>query len=201
MPFDRREFVKSLTASFTLPGAASGLAEAIDGGGGEPASRPNVVFMICDDLGYGDLGCYGSKLPTPNLDAMAAAGVRRARHNSAHPVCSASRAALLTGRYGHRMGTYGAFAPNSPTGTSVDETLLSNLFHEAGYNTKAIGKWHLGDKPEYLPTSRGFDSFYGVAVSDDFYPLPLYRDLTKLDQETDRDLLTPRYTEEAVKFI
>ena len=79
--------------------------------------------------------------------------------------------------------------------------LLSNLFHAAGYSTKAIGKWHLGDKPEYLPTNRGFDSFYGVPYSDDYYPLPLIRDLTALDKDTDRDLLTPRYTEEAVKFI
>jgi arylsulfatase len=157
--------------------------------------------MICDDLGYGDLGCYGSKLPTPNLDAMSADGLRLTRYNSAHPICSASRAALLTGRYGHRSKTTGAFGPNSPGGTSLDETLASNLFHAAGYHTKAIGKWHLGDKPEYLPTNRGFDSFYGVPYSDDMYPLPLIRDTTILEQDTDRELLTPRYTEEAVQYI
>jgi arylsulfatase len=157
--------------------------------------------LICDDLGFGDLGCYGSKLPTPNLDAMAAEGSRFTRYNSAHPICSASRAGLLTGRYGHRSNTTGAFGPNSPTGTSLDETLLSNLFHAAGYNTMAIGKWHLGDKPEYLPTSRGFDSYYGVPYSDDMYPLPLIRDTTILEEDTDRTLLTPRYTEEAVKYI
>jgi arylsulfatase len=157
--------------------------------------------MICDDIGFGDLGCYGSKLPTPNLDAMAASGIRFTQHNSAHPICSASRAALLTGRYGTRMNTNGAFGPNAQGGTSLDETLLSDLFRAAGYSTKAIGKWHLGDKPEYLPTNRGFDSYYGVPYSVDMDPLPLIRDTTILEQETDRDLLTPRYTEEALKYI
>jgi arylsulfatase A len=194
MPIDRRDFVKSLTASFALPSMGTAF---VDSG----KKSPNVIVMICDDLGYGDLGCYGSKLPTPHLDAMAAEGVRMTRFNSAHPVCSASRAALLTGRYGHRMNTTGAFGPNSPIGTSLDETLLSNLFRKAGYSTMAIGKWHLGDKPEYLPTNRGFDAFYGVPYSDDYYPLPLIQDLTALDKDTDRDLLTPRYTEQAVKFI
>lgn len=163
--------------------------------------RPNVVFMICDDLGYGDLGCYGSKLPTPNLDALAAQGMRFTHFNSGHPICSASRAAVLTGRYGTRCGTTGAFGPNATSGTSLDETLLSNLYHSAGYKTKAIGKWHLGSRPEYLPTSRGFDSFYGVPYSIDMEPLPLIRDLTSLEEDTDRALLTPRYTEEAVKYI
>lgn len=164
-------------------------------------NRPNVVFMICDDLGFGDLGCYGSKLPTPNLDAMAADGLRLTHYNSAHPICSASRAAILTGRYGLRCNTTGAFGPNSPAGTSLDETLISNLMHDAGYNTKAIGKWHLGDKPPYLPTNRGFDSYYGVPYSVDMYPLPMIRDTTILEQDTDRETLTPRYTEEAVKYI
>jgi arylsulfatase A len=199
MPIDRRDFVKSLTAS--VAGMTSALPSLAQAGAGSGKKSPNVILMICDDLGYGDLGCYGSKLPTPHLDAMAAEGVRMTRFNSAHPVCSASRAALLTGRYGHRMNTTGAFGPNSPIGTSVDEKLLSNLFRTAGYSTMAIGKWHLGDRPEYLPTNRGFDTFYGVPYSDDYYPLPLIRDLTALDQDTDRDLLTPRYTEQAVKFI
>ncbi|MDE3200974.1 MAG: sulfatase-like hydrolase/transferase [Acidobacteriota bacterium] len=166
-----------------------------------PQRPPNVIYMICDDLGYGDLGSYGSMMPTPNLDRMAADGLRLTHYNSAHPICSASRAALLTGRYGHRSNTRGAFGPNSPTGTSLDETLLSNLFHDAGYSTKAIGKWHLGDKPEYLPTNRGFDSYYGVPYSDDMYPLPLIRDTKILEKDTDRTKLTPRYTEEAVRYI
>jgi arylsulfatase len=206
MALDRRTFVKSLSASFAVPTVTAALptlgsAEAL---GPEPGKRqhsPNVIFMICDDLGYGDLGCYGSNLATPNLDAMASQGARFTRYNSAHPICSASRAALLTGRYGLRSGTTGAFGPHSPTGTSLNETLLSNLFHAAGYKTKAIGKWHLGDAPEYLPTNRGFDSYYGVPYSDDMKPLPLIRDTTILEQDTNRELLTPRYTEEALKYI
>jgi arylsulfatase len=164
-------------------------------------SSPNVVLMICDDLGYGDLGSYGSNMPTPNLDSMARDGLRFTRYNSAHPICSASRAALLTGRYGLRCNTTGAFGPQTQDGTSLDETLLSNLFHARGYKTHAVGKWHLGHQPAYLPTSRGFDSYYGVPYSVDMKPLPLMRDKTILEEDTDRNLLTPRYTENAVNFI
>src|SRR6185437_8270791 len=162
---------------------------------------PNVVLMICDDLGYGDLGCYGSHLPTPNLDAMAAHGLRCTHFNAAHPICSASRAALLTGRYGTRNGTTGAFGPHSVSGTSLDETLLSNLFHAKGYKTLAIGKWHLGDAPQYLPTNRGFDSFYGVPYSVDMKPLPLIRNTKILEPDIERKELTRLYTEEATRII
>jgi arylsulfatase len=163
--------------------------------------RPNVILMICDDLGFGDVGCYGSRLPTPNLDKMAMEGRRFTRFNAGHALCSASRAALLTGRYGTRCNTAGAFGPHTKTGTSLDETLMSNLFHDAGYKTKAIGKWHLGDAPEYLPTNRGFDSFYGVPYSVDMYPMPLMRNTTILEPEANRELLTPEYTKEAVEYI
>ena len=137
---------------------------------------PNVIFLICDDLGYGDLGCYGSQLPTPNVDALAATGMRFTRFNAAHPVCSASRAALLTGRYGLRSGTSGAFRAFYDGGTSLDETLVAELFRASGYKTAAIGKWHLGATAPYLPTRRGFDSYYGVPYSDDMYPLPLIQE-------------------------
>jgi len=206
---DRRKFIALVSSGVAATQQASAfslptLGEANAAAAFKPRKRqgpPNVILMICDDLGFGDLGCYGSKLPTPNLDRMASEGMRFTRFNAGHPICSASRAALLTGRYGHRCGTTGAFGPNAKSGTSTDETLLSDLFHAGGYRTKAIGKWHLGDLPQYLPTSRGFDSFYGVPYSVDMYPLPLMRDTTKLETEADRALLTPRYTEEAVKFI
>lgn len=207
MGFDRRKFVKSLSATFAVPAVASALPSAASNAQsgiptkGRSGRTPNVVFMICDDLGYGDLGCYGSNLPTPNLNKMAVDGLRFTRYNSAHPICSASRAAVLTGRYGLRCNTTGAFGPQSKTGTSLDETLLSNLFHDRGYKTKAIGKWHLGHEPAYLPTSRGFDSYYGVPYSVDMKPLPLMRDKTILEADTDRNLLTVRYRDEAVKYI
>lgn len=206
MAFDRRNFVKYLSASFAAPAVTSALPPLAGNAqtrnsAGDKRRSPNVIFMICDDLGYGDLGCYGSKLPTPHLNAMAADGLRFTRYNSAHPICSASRAAVLTGRYGLRCNTTGAFGPSTKTGTSLDETLLSNLFHDRGYKAKAIGKWHLGHEPAYLPTSRGFDSYYGVPYSVDMKPLPLMRDKTILEQDTDRNLLTVRYTEEAVKYL
>lgn len=157
--------------------------------------------MICDDLGYGDLGCYGSKLPTPNLDRMAREGVRFTHHNSAHPICSASRAALMTGRYAPRSHVSGAYMPHSPNGMDVQEQTLGDLFRAAGYRTQAIGKWHLGDAPRFFPTQRGFDHYFGVMVSDDMQPLPLYRDQQILEEDATRELLTPKYTEEAVNFI
>ena len=164
--------------------------------------RPkNVILMICDDLGYGDMGCYGSSLRTPNLDAMASGGCRFTHFNAGHPICSASRAALLTGRYGHRSGVRGAFGPHAKSGLALEESTLANLFRHQGYATKAIGKWHLGDAPEYLPTKRGFDSYYGVPYSVDMKPLPLIRDTQNLEETTDRELLTPRYTQEALDFL
>lgn len=208
MAMNRRDFL-ALSSGVAAGGAISALAlTPPEGRDAEATSSyrnrrrpPNVILMICDDLGYGDLGCYGSNLPTPNLDAMAAEGLRCVRFNASHPICSASRAGLLTGRYGTRSNTTGAFGPHSVSGTSLDETLLSNLFHDAGYKTKAIGKWHLGDAPEYLPTNRGFDSFYGVPYSVDMKPLPLIRDTTILEADTDRTELTPEYTAEALRFI
>ena len=214
MHFDRRDFVKSLSAAVAAPalaGAMPGGPGGAPGRAGEQASaaapspkrpgRPNVILMICDDLGYGDPGCYGSRIPTPNLDRMAAEGMRFTHYNSAHPICSASRAALLTGRYAQRSGTEGAYFPHAPTGTALDEQLLSNLFKDRGYKTACVGKWHLGDGPAYLPTSRGFDSYYGVPYSDDMKPLPLMRGVEILEPDADRDELTPLYTREAVKFI
>jgi arylsulfatase A len=207
---NRRNFLALLSSGIATGSAVSALASTSNDKNSSSKKHvstqsrkrpPNVIFMICDDLGFGDLGCYGSRLPTPNLDAMAHDGMRFTHFNAAHPICSASRAAVMTGRYGTRCATTGAFGPRAVSGTSVDETFVSNLFQTHGYGTKAIGKWHLGEKPEYMPTNRGFDSFYGVPYSDDMKPLPLIRDLTILEPETDRTLLTPRYTEEAVKYI
>ncbi len=207
MTLDRRDFVKSLVASVATPAMANALPEGeqqhapVTVHAPRKQKTPNVVLMICDDLGYGDPHCYGSNLSTPNLDSIAEHGQRFTHYNSAHPICSASRAALLTGRYGLRMDTTGAFGPQSKTGTSLDETLISNLFKQGGYKTHAVGKWHLGNGGAYLPTQRGFDSFFGVPYSVDMNPLPLLRDETVLEENTDRTALTPRYTEDAVRYI
>ena len=208
MPVDRRNFMKALSAaacpaSLVFEAAAlspSDPAQAVP----TPRRRehsPNVVILICDDLGYGDLGCYGSRLPTPNLDRMASESTRFSRFNAGHPICSASRSALLTGRYAQRTYTESAYFPHSKTGMSLEETTLANLFQSGGYRTHCIGKWHLGDAREYLPTNRGFDSFYGVPYSVDMAPLPLLRDLSTIESDTDRHVLTPRYTEEAVRIL
>lgn len=205
MSLNRRDFLALVSSGVAAGSAMSAMAlpqaHKHTGSFRNRKRPPNVILMICDDLGYGDPGCYGSNLPTPSLDAMAAEGLRCTRYNAAHPICSASRAALLTGRYGTRMNTTGAFGPHSSAGTSLDETLLSNLFHDKGYKTHAIGKWHLGEPIEYLPTSRGFDSFYGVPYSVDMKPLPLYRDTTVLEADTERKELTRRYAEDATRWI
>src|ERR1700744_3840043 len=104
----------------------------------DPKRPVNVILMICDDIGFGDLGCYGSNLPTPNLDRMAQEGMRFTRFNGGHPLCSASRASLLTGRYGTRMGTTAAFGAHSKSGTSLDETIMAQLFKQKNYATKAV---------------------------------------------------------------
>lgn len=206
---DRREFMTLVSSSLAAGNALSTFAEAPGAKAAarpaaaahQPGQAPNVIFLICDDLGYGDLGCYGSQLPTPNVDALAAAGMRFTHLNAAHPICSASRAAVLTGRYGMRNGTPGAFRAYAHDGTALDETLLPQMFRDAGYKTAAIGKWHLGRTVPYMPTSRGFDSYFGVPYSDDMYPLPLWRDQEIVEKDTDRDQLTPRYTEEALRLI
>ena len=207
MSNDRRAFLKTVAASVLAPAATRSFGIALpstpeaEQENGTAMRRPNVLLMICDDLGYGDLGCYGSAIPTPNLDRLAAEGTRCMHYNSAHPICSASRAALLTGRYAPRSHTPGALFPHATVGMSKEEQTLANLFKDAGYQTHAIGKWHLGDEPGYRPTERGFDTFFGVPYSDDMQPLPLIRDTTTLEADADRDELTPRYTEEAVNLL
>src|ERR1700755_240015 len=129
---DRRAFLCNVTGAVAL---------SILPSDAQP-TRPNVVFMICDDLGYGDLGCYGSPIPTPNLDRLAAEGTRCMHYDAAHPICSASRAALLTGRYAPRSHTPGALFPHASVAMAKEEQTLANLFQDAGYRTHAIGKWH-----------------------------------------------------------
>ena len=134
--------------------------------------KPNMVIIFNDDQGYQDLGCFGSPdIKTPRVDQMAREGVRLTDFYVASPVCSASRAALLTGRYPQLVGVRGVFWPNhdnqglDPRHVTIAETLKS-----VGYTTAAVGKWHLGDHPQYLPTNQGFDSYFGIPYSNDMYP-------------------------------
>lgn len=201
---DRRTFVKTMAGTLAVPAAGSLSAHAQKGnaaGVGSGRRPPSVIIMICDDLGSGDLHCYGSSLKTPNTDRLAEEGVRFTHFNTAHPICSASRAALLTGRYSSRTHTQGAYGPSSPDGLDLDEKTLADILKPAGYKSMCIGKWHLGYPPPYLPTHRGFDSFLGVPWSVDMNPFPLIRDAAIVEQNANRETLTPRYTEEAIKFI
>ncbi len=177
---------------------------------------PNVVLIFVDDMGYSDLGCYGAKgWKTPNLDELAQEGVRFTSFYVSQPVCSASRASLLTGCYANRVGINGALGPKSKVGLSEKETTLGNLFQLKGYKTSAIGKWHLGDNEKFLPTKRGFDSYFGLPYSNDMWPfhpesktafpaLPLIENTKVINDNVtaeDQTKLTTQYTERATKFI
>jgi arylsulfatase A-like enzyme len=134
-----------------------------------PAERPNVIVILADDLGYGDLGCYGSpNIETPNLDRMAAEGMRFTSFYAA-PVCAPSRAQLMTGCYPTRVGLARNPFPSSEFGLHPNETTIAELLRGAGYATMCIGKWHLGDAPELLPTRQGFDAYFGVPFSNDMW--------------------------------
>ncbi len=181
----------------------------ITAAGGAIASRalaagskpPNIVFILCDDLGYGDLGSYGSRIHTPNLDRMAAEGVRFSNFCSADPVCSPSRAALLTGRYPTRVGVPRVFFPQDEGGLNLDETTMADMLKARQYKTMCVGKWHLGRPEPYLPTHRGFDEYFGIPYSNDMKPRVLLHNTEVVEQSADLDTLTQKYTEQAVKFI
>jgi arylsulfatase len=178
----------------------------------DDADPPNIVLIFADDLGYGDLGCYGAAdIATPNIDRLAREGTRLTSFYVAQPVCTASRAALMTGCYSNRVGMSGALNHTSPTGIHPQETLLSNLFHDRGYATAIYGKWHLGHHPVFLPTRRGFDEWVGIPYSNDNGPLhpvtrgipslPLFLNEEVIERDPDQSQFTRRLTEHATAFI
>jgi arylsulfatase A-like enzyme len=168
----------------------------------DPARPPNIIFILADDQGWADIGCYGAKgFTTPNLDRMAKEGIRFTDFYVAQPVCSASRTALLTGCYPNRLGILGALNPKSKNGISDQEKTLAQVLKPKGYATAIYGKWHLGHHPQFLPTRHGFDDYFGIPYSNDMQPHPLLDGEKTVDEKPDLSTLTTRYTERAVQFI
>ena len=164
------------------------------------ADRPNIIFIVADDLGYGELGCYGGKdIPTPQIDSIARQGVRFTNAYVTAPFCAASRAALLTGRYQTRFGfennPIGAANADPAIGLPLTETMLPEVLRNAGYATALIGKWHLGGAPIFNPQRRGFDTFFGFLHEGHYYVPPPWKDhVTWLRRRTLPDGGTGRWT-------
>ncbi len=203
----RRDLLKSGMAG---PSAMlAGTASAAD-------RLPNVILIFADDLGYGDLSCYGHPtIVTRHLDRMAQEGMRFTQFYSAAPLCTPSRAALMTGRLPIRSGLTRGLAPWSESGIPDSEITVAEMVKSAGYATTCVGKWHLGHLPPYLPLRHGFDDYFGIPYSNDMSkatnprapwahktpPTPLIRGEKTIEHEPDQSTLTRRYTEAAAEFI
>ena len=189
-----------------------------------PAKMPNIVLIFMDDMGFGDIGVNGAlDYRTPNLDKLAAEGMRFTNFLSAQAVCSASRAALLTGCYPNRLGISGALFPGARVGLAPDETTIADMLKQKSYATGIFGKWHLGDAQQFLPLQQGFDEYLGIPYSNDmwpvdydgspaqkgsnknqFPPLPLIQQNSPVDTINtldDQGMLTGRITDAAISFI
>ena len=207
--FEQAEDFDSMRSKVTTLGAMASAA------GAEAAERPNVVLIVFDDLGYGDLGAYRSSAPaTPRLDRLAAQGAVFESYYAPMPYCTPARAGLLTGRWPIRTGLTQVVFPeghpidslqrfgDGPIRLPADEITLAEALGAAGYETAMVGKWHLGDARPSLPNDLGFDRFYGVLHSNDMAPLPLWRDREIVEEHpVDQSTLTRKYTEEAVAFV
>ena len=203
MKFPVRYFLLLLCALFTI---------RVDAGETE---QPNFVVIFCDDLGYGDLGTYGSnKIRTPHIDSIAKEGMKFTDFYSSSPVCTPSRSSLMTGCYPRRIGMHEDFTghwvliPGSKRGLHPSELTMAESLKAVGYKTICIGKWHLGDQPEHLPTSHGFDEYFGIPYSNDMQsagrgdpPLPLVEGTKVVEAPVDQSTLTRKYTQRALKFI
>ena len=173
--------------------------------------NPNFVIIFTDDQGYHDVGVFGATdIETPHLDRMAAEGIRFTDFYVGQPVCSASRAALLTGCYPNRVGILGALNPSSTIGINEKEMTIAEALKTSGYATAIYGKWHLGHQPPFLPLRHGFDEYFGLPYSNDMWPhhpttpfpdLPLIEGSETVQKNPDQSKLTTWYTERAVRFI
>ncbi len=181
----------------------------------EALNHTNVIIVLVDDMGFGDLGCFGSTAnKTPYLDQMAKEGALCTSYYAAQAVCSASRAAVLTGCYPNRIGIHNALMPKAKIGLNHDEITIAEMLKEEGYTTAIHGKWHLGDHQDFLPLNHGFDEYFGIPYSNDMWPLhpqqgpifdfdilPLYVDTKVVDTLIDQSNLTADITERSVDFI
>jgi arylsulfatase A len=206
-PLSRRDVLKGASAlgvwaTLGRPAPRSGTPN------GPYGSRPNVVLFFVDDMGYGDVGSYGSLISTPVLDGMAERGIRFTDFYAASPVCSPSRASLLTGGYGPRVGMPDVlWPPMHPSGLPTAERTLPEYLREAGYATGMFGKWHLGNpasNPNHHPLNHGFDRWYGIPESNDMYPVVVWDDHLIVDAHpyrTTQQGLTRQLTEKAIEWI
>ncbi len=214
----KREFLKSAAAAALAPVVMATTRPAL----AAPSGLPNVVLICTDDLGYGDLSCYGSDINgntgtrlarrgtsrplssgvyTPNIDRMAREGVLLRHCNAAGPVCTPSRASLLTGRYPTRTGIVDVLFPTDTIGLPASETTIAGMLKPLGYRAMCVGKWHLGSEKQFLPTNHGFDEFYGLPYSHDMSPLPLMHNTEVIEEPVDITTLMSRYTDQATAFI
>lgn len=183
--------------------AALFVAGTISSAGAE--ERPNIVLIFADDLGYGDLGCYGHpQFKTPHLDRMAAEGAKLTNCYVPLPFCAPSRGSILTGRYPFRHGVVRNPTPDAgidDVGIAAAETTLAEALQSAGYATSCIGKWHLGHRPEFHPRRHGFDEYFGILYSNDMRPVNLWENETVVEYPVVQCTLTARYTARALDFI
>ena len=168
--------------------------------------KPNIVLILADDLGYGDVACFDKDSPfnTPNLDRMAGQGARLTSFYVPTPYCAPSRATILTGRYPFRHTMVRNPAPDagqSNFGLPQSEVTIAELLKEAGYATAAYGKWHLGHKRKWLPRTQGFDEYYGILYSNDMFPVQVVRNETVVEYPVVQARLTGSYTDRTLQFI
>ena len=196
-----RNLISRTTALIVLLTSLATLAEAQ----AASAGTPNVIVIFADDLGYGDLGCFGHpQFKTPNLDRMATEGARCTDFYVPMPYCAPSRAAILTGRYPFRPRVVLNPTPDGgidDLGLPPEEVTIAEALKPAGYATQCIGKWHLGHVPEFYPRTQGFDSYYGILYSNDMRPVNLIENETVVEYPVIQATLTKRYTQRALQFI
>jgi arylsulfatase A-like enzyme len=212
----RRHAAAAAAALVVAFAVVIGSARAQTPPGPLPPMPPNIVHIVADDIAWDDLGCFGSKdIATPNLDRLAAQGLRLTSFYAPHATCTPTRAAILTGGYAQRVSLPRVLFPTDRTGLAADEVTIAELLRDHGYATACIGKWHLGHRPEHLPTRHGFETFFGIPYPNDhvperldqqgrtrgFPPLPLLRGEQVVEQPANMAKLPERFAGEAAAWI